>query len=338
MVNDALPSTGVPSSGSRAGGWITRQIEPDGSLRGAVSINDYYKAVAGLAAAGRQLESERLLDFIVGRFLRPGGDLDGTGCVWFDRFRIYPHAWLLIGAVLRARFDLVATWSRFLLEFQEPESGGFFRSLEDRQHRGQQEAMTTGLAAIALLWAGQTGAALRAGHWFRRLWEAQPDVSRHLYFTWNCQGGLVTSFPAEQATEYAVDCGKPSQWYFQYGIAAALSAGLFGATGDRSWLALGRSYLDATRSCQEDVYRRGASGKIGWGAAWMYRVTRDAADRKIAATVWDNLRAAQHPEGWWQLDSIYSREPARAGTGQIDLTAEFAALQSWMGDALAAPA
>ncbi len=333
MTNDSLTAADRLSSRAAAG-WISRRMQPDGSLQGAVSINDYYKTVAGLALAGSQRESECMLNFVERRFLRDDGDLDGAGCTWFEQFRIYPHAWLLMAAILRARFDLVHRWSDFLERFQDPDNGGFYGTLEQQQVRGEQEFMSTGVAAIALLWAGRTEAAVRTGHWMRQLLESQPDISRQLFFVWHRQNGLVTSFPEEKATEYRVNCAATAQWYFQYGIGAALSAGLFGCTRDRSWLALGRRFLEAAKYCRDDVFRQAASGKIGWGAAWMYRITRDPADRAIAEAVHENLRESQHSGGGWRADTIYTRDPGPQESGQMELTSEFAALQSWMEDAL----
>jgi hypothetical protein len=226
---------GKASSAQRAAEWLAGRMQADGSLRGAQSINDYYKAVLGLAVAGRQNESERMLNYVTGRFLRADGDLDGANCAWFEQFRIYPHAWLLMASVARARFDLVRRWADFLERFQDRENGGFCddpsTSLANQYRRGEQELMSSGVAAIALLWAGRAEAALRAGRWLRRLFEAQPDLSRGLYFVWDRRAGLVTEFPASRAVEYFVDASQTGQWYFQYGIGAALGAGLFGATG-----------------------------------------------------------------------------------------------------------
>src|SRR5262245_10306361 len=235
----AQPSERALFPSRRAAGWLAGLMQPDGSLRGATSINDYYKAVVGLAAAGWQDESERMLDYVAARFLRDDGDLDGTGCAWFDQFRIYPHAWLLMGAVVRSRFDLVRRWGGFLEAFQDPDNGGFYGSVAERSRRGDQELMSAGVVAIALLWAGRVEAALRAGLWLRRLFESQPDLTSGFFFVWNRQSGLVTEFPETRSVEYRINAAETGQWYFQYGIGAALSAGLFGATGDRSWLELG---------------------------------------------------------------------------------------------------
>lgn len=321
-------------SAYRAGQWLAGLVQPDGSLRGANSIDDYYKAVVGLAASGFQDRSESTLNYVVERFLRPDGDLDGEGCTWFDKFRIYPHAWLLMAAVVRARFDLVRILADYIERYQDKDNGGFYATSSHCSQRDEQEMMTTGVAAIALLWAGRTDAAIRTGHWFRTVFEAQPDLSRGLCFVWSRRTGLVTDFPAELAVEYRVDATQMAQWYFQYGIAAALCAGLYGITQDGSWLQLGRNYLGATVHCREDVFRQGTSGKIGWGAAWMYRMAGDSRDRRIAETVYTNLHDTQHGDGWWSVSNIYSRDWATMPDPQVSVTGEFAALMSWMENAL----
>src|SRR5687768_16600734 len=120
------------SPAQRGADWLVSLMQPDGSLRGASSINDYYKTAYGLAVAGRANEAERMLDYLARRFLKEDGDLDGSGCEWFELFRIYPHAWVLMTAVLRARFDIVHRVTSFLEKFQDPENGGFYTTPSQR--------------------------------------------------------------------------------------------------------------------------------------------------------------------------------------------------------------
>ncbi len=334
MAEQSNNELSSPPTSRKAGKWLAELMNRDGSLRNVSSIDAYYKAILGLSAAGFQEPSERMLNYVTGKYLLPNGDLDGSGCVWFEKHRTYPHSWLLMAAVVRARLDLVHRLADFLERFQDPESGGFFATTEQLHLRGRQEMMATGVAAIALAWAGRIEAALKTGHWFRRMYEAQPDLAKGLYFVWDRRTGLVTDYPAEQAVEFRVDASQLAQWYFQYGIAAALATCLYGATSDNSWLQLGRSYLDATKYCREDVLRQGTSGKIGWGAAWMFRVTGDQQDRAIAQSVYSNLRDTQHADGWWSVTNIYSRDWSTLPEPQVSVTGEFAVLTSWMENAL----
>ena len=140
----------------------------------------------------------------------------------------------------------------------------------------------------------------------------------------------MTQFDAAKSVEYFVDAQQTGQWYFQYGIGAALSASLAAVTKDRAWLELGRQFLAATAHCRDDVFRQATSGKIGWGAAWMIDLTRDPADRAIAEAVYANLFAAQQPAGWWSMSNIYQHDAEPSATSQLDLTGEFTNLMGWM--------
>ena len=308
----------------RAGDWLVAQMNPDGSLRGATSINEYYKAIYSLAIAGWPAEADQMLQFIERRFLKPDGDLDGTGCPWFELFRIYAHPWVVMAAVVRARFDIAGRMLNFLEGWHH--DGGFYGKSE----RAEQELMTTGLVGLAMLWGGRIDAAKGVGGWFKRLWEAQPDVRTGLYFAWKPGDGLITKFPEEKAKQYWVNAGALKQQYYHYGIAAALLSSLAGVTGDRAWLDLARKYLHASRHCNQDVLDRPQSGKIGWGAAWTWRLSQDPADRALAEQVYTNLSAKQHAEGWWSHENIYTDNAPTAPQPALDLTGEFLGHLSWI--------
>src|SRR5262249_38282004 len=170
---------------------------------------------------------------------------------------------------------------RVLVAYHDESTGGFFSTPEGRrQGRGVQDVMTTSMAGLACLWAGRLDLALGTRQWLQRLYGAQPDLAQGLYFVWDSQAGLVTRFPETEATAFCVDANKTTQWYFQYGIAAAFLASLCGATRERRWLGLAQQFLRASKVCRDDVYRQPQSGKIGWGAA---RTPRSGAAPKDQA-------------------------------------------------------
>src|SRR5438477_458045 len=143
-------------------------------------------------------------------------------------------------------------------------------------------------------------------------------------------GGLVTEFPAAEAKAHFVNAHEPAQWYFQYGISAAFLSSLAGATGDRDWLALAQRFLRASRACRDDVYRQPQSGKIGWGAAWTYRLSGDPEDRQLVEAVAEGLHALQSPEGWWSSLNVYDYKKAKNVESNIDVTNEFVGLLGCM--------
>ena len=114
-----------------------------------------------------------------------------------------------------------------------------------------------------------------------------------------------------------MDVRKTRQWYFQYGIAAALLTCL-----DND-CALAKGFLHASGHAAADRYQTPQSGKIGWGAAW-------AGDWELSATVADGRCALQNGDGSWLATGVYGGETADADSVTIDVTAEFATLLAYM--------
>jgi squalene cyclase len=88
-AHDLTEAHGTVSAAQRGADWLVAHVEPDGSIRGGTSINEYYKTVFALAAAGRHGHADRMLSYVVRRFLRDDGDLDGgsseTTATWTAR-------------------------------------------------------------------------------------------------------------------------------------------------------------------------------------------------------------------------------------------------------------
>ena len=321
-----VSSPACDSAAQKGALWLKAQMRGDGSLRHATSLSDYYKVCYGLAVTGHNAATEQILDYFAGRFLMGNGDLDGTGCPWFEDFRIYAHGWIIAAAMARGRFDIAYPILRFLSTFHDSRSGGFFTTAEGReQGDGSQEIMTTAMAGIACVWGGRLDIARATGRWMRNLYDEQPDLSRRLCFVWHSRNGLVVDFPKDQAREYCVSTSEVSQRYYQYGIAAAFLTSLHAATGEQEWLKLSQRFLEATRYCAEDVYLQPQSGKIGWGAAWTYRLTRDPRDRGIAEAVQKGLLALQSERGWWSVLNVYDYEMTKSPEPSADITGEFVA-------------
>jgi hypothetical protein len=297
--------------------WLLGLLEPDGSFRGATALDAYYKGPCALAFAGYRAEAERLIDFAAGRFLLPGGDLDGTSVPWYERFRTYPHSWLLWGAVELGREEFAAALAGFLAARVNPDTGGFRADAD-----GTEEIMTTSMAGLALLRAGHLDLARGAAGWLERVFHAQPDLHRGLIHVWKSGIGLTEG---DGSVWFRVDASQPRQWYFQYGISAALLADLARVTGESRWLELARSFLHASAYCHEDRYSTPQSGKIGWGAAW-------AGEPALVEAVAKGLGALQGGDGSWNAEGVYDAHPkADNAIARIDVTSEFVALLSLMG-------
>ena len=309
----------------RGAAWLLALQEADGSLRGATALDAYYKGPCALTFAGHRQAAERLLDFAAQRFLKADGDLDGSGVGWYDRFRIYPHAWLLWGAIELGRSEVASALSAFLKRQYNDSTGGFRADAA-----GTEEIMTTSLAGLAMLRAGQTDLARGAGAWLERVLAAQPNLQRGLLHVWKPGVGLTEG---DGSVWYRINAAEPRQWYFQYGISAALLADLSRQTGEARWLELARRYLHASAYCHEDRYRTPQSGKIGWGAAWTYALSGLAEDKALVTAVESGLGDLQGGDGSWNGEGVYDATPApESAVARIDVTSEFVALLSMMSE------
>jgi hypothetical protein len=312
---------------SRGCDWLLDLLTLQGELQGGADLRAYYKTPSAFLAHGLPNEAHLLLDYVEAKHLLPNGDLDATGVPWISSYRTYPHSWLCCAAMSAGRFALARQLSGFIASYHNPASGGFFAD-EARTH---EEIMTTAMAGLACLWAGHRSLATAAGNWLGNLYRAQPDLSRGLYTTW--RNGLVTEYDADQAASFLVDATKPRQYYFQYGIAAVLLSSLAAATGEARWLELARNFLGATQHLGPDRYQTPQSGKVGWGAAWTYRLSRDPAELELVEAVTAGLAALQNDDGSWLATGEYGGSQAPADSATIDVTSELAALLSYMSQA-----
>jgi hypothetical protein len=303
--------------------WLRSRLNPDGSLRGANTLAAYYKVPCALQWNGHAAEATQVLRYVQRRFLTASGDLDGTGVAWIEQYRIYPHAWLCCAAAEAGETQLVSQLVRFLLSWRDESSGGFRARLD-----GSEEIMTTSMAALACLRAGLVDVAGGAVGWLRRIMDAQPDIRRGLYHVWHPDAGLVRG---DGSVAYLVDVTQPRQWYFLYGISAAFLTEYSRTTGDAAALDLARAYLHASEYCFADRYATPQSGKLGWGAAWMYLRTKDRKEDAIVKAVVEGLLALQCGDGTWNAQGVYEANPGAEDDSRFDVTAEFVALLAQMG-------
>lgn len=322
-MSERIEQSKAREAAARGAEWLLGLMEADGSLRGAKALDAYYKAPCALLFSGHRGEAARVLEYVAGRFLREGGDLDGTGVGWYDRFRTYPHSWLTWGAAELGRMDVARALAAFLMSRRNAASGGFLADAE-----GTEEIMTTSMAGLACLKAGEVDAARGAARWLRETMAMQPDLRRGLVHVRKPGVGLTEG---DGSVWYVVNSAELRQWYFQYGISAALLAALAKETGERECVELAGEYLHASAHCREDRYRTPQSGKIGWGAAWTYTLSGAEEDRALVTAVVDGLCALQCGDGSWNAQGVYEEKPANEAVARMDVTAEFVALLGLMG-------
>lgn len=334
----------VRGARDRGAQWLLDHQRPDGALKDTDNtLATYFKSPLAFSSAGEGAAGKQLLSWVRENALTSIGDFAGTaGRGTQAHNATYANAWLIVGAQRLGDYDLAHRAVERLLQLRF-DGGGFYRVTPDQNVPspseqdggvytsglvpGTTDLLCTSMSGHACLATGRLHEAQMAGDLLCRMWEAQPNVSDGVYFQWHDRDGLVTDFSKDVADAFMIIASATKQKYFQVGIAASFLAKLYEVTGNDKYRQVACGYLDATDFFAEDRFSTPQSGKVGWGAAYVYRITGDSKYQDIARAVGDSLVTLQGGTGSWVEDS---QDMSR----QLEVTSEFVALLNEIEDAL----
>lgn len=334
----------VRGARDRGAQWLLQQQRPDGALKDTDNtLATYFKTPLAFSSAGEGAAGKQLLSWVRENALTSIGDFAGTaGRGTQAHNATYANAWLIVGAQRLGNYDLAHRAVERLLQLRF-DGGGFYRVTPDQNVPspnaqdgglytsglvpGTTDLLCTSMSGHACLATGRLREAQMAGDLLCRIWEAQPNVPEGVYFQWHEHDGLVTDFSEDAADAFMIIASATKQKYFQVGIAASFLAKLYEITGNDRYLQVACEYLDATDCFADDRFSTPQSGKVGWGAAYVYRLTGDSKYQNIARTVGESLVALQGATGSWVEES---QDMSR----QLEVTSEFVALLNEIEDAL----
>lgn len=292
-------------SSLRGAEWLLAQQSDDGSFSSAEEgVDAYYKIPYALAVTGHPCQAGRLIDWATREALTPEGDLRGRKVKsqnpWHSQCYTYSNSWMVIGAQRLGRFDYARKGIAFILKFLSAANGGVFSEPAFvLAGTGRQDMVASSQAGLACLYMGLWYEAMRVGDWLIEMLRRQPDPEYILYTCDDPTAGLVTNYPADEATMYAVNTTEQLQWYFYPGIAMGFLAKLYLATGKQEYLDASAAYFDFFTRCDKDAYNYGPSVKVGWGSSLMYHITGDEKYRQTAVAIGNSILQAQLDDGHW---------------------------------------
>jgi hypothetical protein len=303
--------------------WLLGFMNPDGSIGPVQERLFYYRVPWTFALMGEITPASRVLDWISRHMLTPQGAFEGISPqgIFGERYGSYPLACLLVGAVMRQRFDIVYRGTEHLLTWQDPLSGGLYNNCADMTATGEQELFPTCQAGMTFILTGQIEAARKAGQWVQRLWQLQPDVDRMLHHVYSPAKGLVADFAPDQQAVYVTRKDQPWQHHYNGGIAAAFLTQLYMATGEEQWLDLARKYQDFSMTTDACQFQSMQTCKSGWGSGLLYLVTREQTYRDWTLRLGDWFVEHQFADGHWENTKYWTPNPTDADN--IEITAEF---------------
>lgn len=297
-------------------------------------LSTYYKTAQAFVSTGALDRASKLLDWVVASSLTEDGDFgrtDGRGQQAHNA--VYPNAWLTLGAHRSGRYDVSYPAIRCVLANQNSTTGGFYRNPPGTNPSsvgqlsgtygggfvdGGQDILNSSMAGLACLAMGYKDEALKSARFVAKVLSLQPDPSDRVYFQMSPDGMLVVDFPEDQSAAFMLNSQKTDQNYFQIGIAAAFLCRMYVADSDKTHVEVAKQYIDLLDSYGTDKYAIGKSGKVGWGSAYLYRLTGEQRFKDIFQEVALNLMSLQGQDGSWVSD--------RSISAQVEVTSEFVTL------------
>ncbi|MGV7222927.1 MAG: hypothetical protein ACQ9MH_15535 [Nitrospinales bacterium] len=301
--------------------WLANRQNLDGSIDPAEDglIDVFYKIPTALALNGFTDKAERLLEFVLNRNMTLDGDFpEPRGFGWYSTVHYpYQNGYLIMAAQRLGRFDISYPAAKFLITQQDSKHFGVYSSRVSLGERGESDTVSTSISGLSWVFTGNLEPARKAATWLEWMLDSQPDLGKGFYCTLNEQGELITSYPEDESQRRFIGTQEPDQiWYFA-GLAIAFLAELYLATGTSHYLELSERYNDFLESCTE-AHHGPSSGKQGWGAALLYRITKKERYLKIALDVADYV-VGRRPDGqanWGSTDGNIT-------PGDCDLTGEY---------------
>ena len=286
MVSDKLVAY---TSGAYLGAdWLCRQQKPDGSIGKEHGIAAMYKVVLALVNSGRIGAVNALLTWTRDNLMTGPGEFHNSDETDWDRTQwAYRNILIMLGAYKAGRYDIVskAAFSNIFDNYMHP-SGGFLGN-PDRKITPLINLLVTDVGGWLSMACGRYDLAIKTGDFLVRMLDDQPEIEKKLYVQYDpSKDALVTDAPDEiSENSYFIDNKKPVQHFYHCGTTAGFLTELFEATGLEKYLDAAKGYMDFTMSITEDSYDWPSKCKEGWGAAQVYRVTRDPRHRDVAEKV-----------------------------------------------------
>lgn len=326
----------------KAADWVRRNLD---QLLARKDMQGYYKAPYAWAAVGDMRMAGIYRRVIAEKFLRDDGDFraeeDAKGFYQFEctvrNQYIYPNGWLISGLQKLGAYGMVEKALPFVLRFQDPTHGGFYKSFDPKTgtiDKGLMDSSSTSSAGMACLACGRLEPALRAGDFILRLLELQPEPDRYFFScmrpdgsphadvfgsedAWDPEGRKQKCLSAEAdgAAELTWLNGKPTKFLTR----------LYTATGDARYLDGAVAAFDFFHKLHANAWTNYASCKTMWAGAELYRLTGEERFSRTALRILDFYCDSQSPEGNWVHKLWYEDESAQTVEWSADITLEYMA-------------
>jgi rhamnogalacturonyl hydrolase YesR len=221
------------------------------------------------------------------------------------------------------RQDISYPVIEWILQYQDPVSGGIFNVLDEPKNRsGIIEFEATALSGIALLSMGRRAEAKRVGDYLILLHKEQPDLERRYLFDWETGKGVIDSYDEDQALFFVAVKGKEKQAYWKNSMAIAFLSKLFLATRELQYLNLAKDHFHFLEEFG-DVFRSVGSHKLCWASTTLYQATGETKFLEAAKRVGDFLIGLQNEDGTFNNTASAGRSQEDWLVSNLEIVSQF---------------
>ena len=314
------------------------QPDAEGTYPDADDLGCYYKSFYSMRVAGESVAAARGLKYLAKRFMTPDGDFvnsptERTKGSYTPLFsQLYPNTWIIRAFVQMGWWDYAAKAFDCLLKYRDPEIGGLYATVTPPTK--VIDSNVTGIGGILCsMLLGRLDLAIQSGELLLRMIAEQPDP-RKMYMRYEAGKGLLTDLTGVDPKAYLyhyLDAEQPKQAYWPWAMPMADLALLYARTGEKRFLDGALQVYEFLSRCHPHAFSWTTSGKSGWGAGILYRLTGDPKCKAHALQEMEFLLSLQQENGAMLGPGGESIE-AQATRTTYDLTGEYTA---WLTDTAA---
>eukprot|EP00040_Diaphanoeca_grandis_P044848 m.13816 g.13816 ORF g.13816 m.13816 type:complete len:397 (-) comp9876_c1_seq1:76-1266(-) len=302
---------------SRSADWLkanlpqTKASFNNGNDQLKLDCSQYMLLPVAYQAAGLTSDANWAVRYIEQTYLKQ----DGSGCTGVNAVKSgsmipYSPAWTAISCSRLGRQDMAQKIMRQVLRFQgKGKYGGFYGGEKEvASARGVFCFDSCGAGILACVFTAHLEEARRGGEYLLRLAELSTD--KRWYWAMTPQGTAIDSFddPAWLENSAMPDAitnmcymekDNEGQAHWKTGFYLACCAHLYKLFDDDRFLAAANQCADFALATRDSSNWKMFGHKLAWGAAELYKVSRDPKVLKMATELGLLLAQRQNTAGWF---------------------------------------
>lgn len=289
------------------------------------ALEALYKVPMSFASVGMITEGQHLLHYIVDNYLTNDGHFqEEIVKLYSHRYcDLYQDLWLAWGAYKLNEFNVAQKCMAFVLRFFSEANGGFFSRIAAESPNTTYELRSTALGGIVNLDMKNVCIAEKTGDFVIKILDLQPDISKGFYLAQDIKGNLITNFDVKDERYFIITRDQDQPLYYALGLAISLLAYLFLMTKKPKYLSAAERYFSVCVGYGDSIYQHHYSGKLGWGLAILYHVTKKEVYARLAIKIADFITNLQLSDGKWHLTTLFPDFNDQPIAITIDRTSEY---------------